>query len=216
MSDDAPDPYAPPKVVEAQAAPLSTAGALAIDVDRKIPRCCLKCAATKKVIRREEQFAVTSPAGRGLSYGGGAVGAAVAAAARHDSSLLVPLILGVVVVGGVLGWILHTSATRVHLSLPLCAPCDHRWTQGVAIRRAVVTMLAAIGAGAILGLAVHSKSLLIGLGVAFVVVLVVAIVAKLPQRFVGVLRLDGRFATLTNVSPEAIALIEKGLPKKQR
>ena len=211
MPDDPQNAYAAPQALAPLPPPAGAGVVLVVDVDKKIPRCCLKCAATKNVVRRQQDFAI-SPAARGLGYGGGAVGAAIAAAARNAPSLLVPLLVGAVFVIGIVAWIFHATATRVHVSLPLCRPCDERWRRGVGIRRVVVTAIAVIGAVAAFGLATHAKPLLVAALVAFVATLVAAVIAKLPPRLVGVQRIDGSFATLTNVSRAAVSFIQRELP----
>jgi hypothetical protein len=208
---DPPNPYDPPNVQPALRTADASRGTLLVDVERKIPPSCLKCGAKEGIVRREQDFSVVSPTARGFGFAGGVAGASVASVLRHDSSLLVP----VLTIGGALvavfSWILHKTATRVHLALPLCGSCNKRWTQGETIRRGLVATLGGVAIALVIGFGTHSTPLLVGAGLALVAAFVVAIPAKLPQRFVGVERLDGRLATLTRVSPEAAVFIETRL-----
>jgi hypothetical protein len=215
--DAPPNPYAPP----ASAPPVPARRAMGagptwvVDADRKIPPVCLKCGTTEGISRRQERFTV-SPAARGVGVTGGAAGAVVANATRHDSDLLLPLIAVIGAVLGIVVWILNTTAKRVELALPLCAACSDRWKTGVVIRRWLLFALGVAAVCLIGGLASHSVPMGVAGGVALFVMIAVAIAAKLPARFVGVQRIEGRVATLTGVSLAAIALLEQGGPPKTK
>jgi hypothetical protein len=217
--DPPPNPYAPPAAPLAAPAPVPARGGAGatyvVDADRKIPPVCLKCGTTAGIVRRQENFAV-SPAARGIGVGGGAVGAVVANATRHDSELMFPLLGFIGAVLAIVVWVLHTTAKRVHLALPLCAACNERWNAGRTIRRWLLVALGVATVCLILGLAFHSLPVGVAGAVALAVMIIVAIPAKLPARFVGVQRIDGTAATLTGVSPAAIALLEEGGPPKKK
>ncbi len=215
---ETPNPYAPPATAPAAPAPALARGAstYAVDVERKLPPVCLKCGATERITRREERFTV-SPAARGIGASGGVIGAVVANATRHDTSLMLPLLVVIGVVLTIVVWVVNKAAKHVHLSLPLCASCDERWRAGVTIRRWLLSALAIAGVCLLLGLAAQSTPVAAAGGALLFVMIVVAFAVKLPLRFVTVQRVDGSLATLGGVSPAAIAALEQGgLPKKAK
>ncbi len=202
-------PYRAPGEVQASGAPLYTfdQDQFLIDTEKKIPLVCLKCAERAGVERRETRLGV-GQGGSAVGAAGGVFGAMIANVARHDPSLFLPLVLGVIAVVAVIAFVMHKNAKRVELSLPLCEHCRRAWDDGETFRGWLLAAITAAGAAVLVGKWAESTDVMIAGGVLFALALAVAIPLRLPKRFITVARLDGSRAYLMRVDagvPAAIA-----------
>jgi len=197
------------------APPRWTAGAtLAIAIAHKIPRVCLKCAATHGIVRRRETFTVGTS---GAAYGavGGLAGAVVVSLVRQDPESFLPVALLLAVGLGVIAWSIQRRATKVTIAVPLCADCDRRWSRGVSLRKGLVAVLAGSSLVGLVGLA--GVPALTGLGgVGFVSAIAIALVARLPNRFLGASRMTSTILHITGVAPEAMDRISERRQRPQQ
>lgn len=196
------------------APPRWAAGAtLAIAIAHKIPRVCLKCAATRGIVRRRETFTVGTS---GAAYGaaGGLAGAVVVSTVRHDPESFLPVAALLVAGVGVIAWSIQKRATKVTIAVPLCEDCDRRWSRGLSLRRLLVVVLAASGLAALTGLVAWPP--LVALGAAgFAGAIAVALVARLPNRFLGASRMTSTILHITGVAPEAMNRVSERLRQPQ-
>ncbi len=148
---------------------------LVVPEGARIPKACLKCGATKGVVRHEQEY-VVGALGKTGPYVGGAIGAGVASVVRNffrgDIALQVLAITVICVAVAVAGFILHRTSHRVALSLPLCE--EHHAQIELARRRRVplIAGLVLALATALGGMAIGSVAVAV-LGLALVVLLVV-------------------------------------------
>lgn len=171
----------------------------------RLPLTCLKCGARNdpkgKVARRKETLLQTDTR-TGIVSGVG--GALVAQAMRSFPDSAAAILVGATVVLAPVVWLLHHKTPRQVVELPLCTSCNARWSQGVFFRRVFVGVLLlglAVGAAVVLGDVVPMKTVAIAGGVAFVLVLVAAVSAKLPARFVTATRIGPQGAWLKGAHP---------------
>jgi hypothetical protein len=190
---------------------------IAVDLDKRLPRVCFKCAATENLVRRPEVLMVTSQSARNTGMVGGAMGAVVASMMRNSKELLVPLlaVLGVAVV--VFSVYTSKTARRVDVAIPLCASCDERWSKAKAARPFLLAALIASALGLLLGMASESKGLLIGAGALFFALCVYAVVAKPAAAYVGATWWEGSRLVLSQVNERTVAMIKNGeVPKRKK
>jgi hypothetical protein len=161
---------------------------LAARVGGRIPKVCLKCGATKEITRRDQDFVLGTAGAMGAS-GGAVIGVAVAASLRsgplRDDPMLQVVIIVVVfaiAIGLALAW--NARQKRVTLALPLCPACNESWNDGLRIRKQLLVGIAAMGVLVLVGIATEAM-LFMGLGmVVFLIVLAVAVGAKIPARMI--------------------------------
>jgi hypothetical protein len=153
----------------------------------RIPKVCLKCGATRGVVRREQAYAVGALA-RSFPLAGGAVGAIVANIARNafrgEPGLQALFLVGVLVVASIFALVVDRTTTKITLALPFCAEHDARLSTALRIRNGV---LATAGGAVLLGLAGMGLSLqpLILVAVALVVLAFgVALATKVRRAWV--------------------------------
>jgi hypothetical protein len=188
--------------------------------DARLPLTCLKCGARNhpkgKVTRRRETL-LQADTRSGIVSGLG--GALVAQAMRSFPQSAGMILLGATVVLAPVVWFLHHKTPRQVVELPLCTSCDARWSQGVIFRRAFVGAMVlglAAGVAAVLGELLPMKTVAVGGGVAFVLVLLAAVTAKLPARFVTATRIGPQGAWLKGVDPAALARLSRDRAEEPR
>lgn len=206
---DASNPYREPGAVSSQLAPLYTfdQGQFVVDLEKKIPPVCLKCAARDHVERRESRLAVGT-GGQAVGALGGIVGAMIANVARNDPSLFLPLVLGALVLVAMIGLIAHYRTRRIDLALPLCSSCRAAWDDGERYRTGLLVGIALSVGLLIFGKWAEMSTAMIAGGGVFVLTLVVAIPLKLPKRFITAAREDGTRVFLVHVDPAVPSAIE--------
>lgn len=186
---------------------------LLVAPEARLPLTCLKCGARNqpkgKVTRRKETL-LQADTRSGIVSGLG--GAMVAQAMRSFPDSAAAILVGATLVLAPLVWLLHHKTPRQVVELPLCTSCNARWSQGVMFRRAFVgamVLLLAVGAVAVLGELLPVKTVAVVGGVAFVLVLLAAVSAKLPARFVTATRIGPQGAWLKGVDAGALARLAK-------
>jgi hypothetical protein len=188
-----------------------------IDLDKPLPRVCFKCSVTSGITRRSEILAVTSNNARNMGMIGGAIGAGIASMLRKNNELVVPM-LGVLAVGVALFTVYTTKTVRrVELAIPLCSPCDERWSKAKSAHPFFVAAFIGSALALLLGLVSESKGLMIAAGVLFFSVCVYAIVTKPVAAYVGAVPLDDSRIILTQVNERTVAMIRNGeVPKRKK
>ncbi len=188
-------------------------GEVLVAPNARLPLTCFKCGARNvpkgKVTRRKETLLQTDTRSGIVSGLGGAM---VAQAMRSFPESAAMILLGATLVLAPVVWVLHHKTPRQAVELPLCASCNARWSQGIFLRRAFLGALLlglALGAACVLGELVPVKTVAVGGGVAFVLVLLGAVSAKLPARFVTATRIGPQGAWLKGVDAGALARLTK-------
>jgi hypothetical protein len=182
----------------------------------RLPGTCLKCGARNdpkgRVIRRRETlYEVNTTTG----LLGGLGGAGIAQAMRMFPDAAATILIGSVVVVTPVLWLMHRRTPHQEVELPLCTSCDARWRQGVLLRRAFAgAMLGGLGLGGAFFYAgtVPLRELAVGGAVAFVLLLLAAVTARLPARFVTASRVRPEAIWLKGV--DAAALSRLGKPRR--
>jgi hypothetical protein len=170
---------------------------LLVPVDARLPKVCLKCGSRHDVVRREHAYPVGTASSSAAGAGSGVVGVVIAQAVRDLDRVVAVAIMSVLVATGLaIAFLVSRGQQKVTIAVPLCTTCDENWTQGETIRTRFLFGL--FGSLAILGLgfALDSAAILTSGGLLMVGVFVVALIARIPQRFV-------HFAKAT---PEAVTL----------
>ncbi len=179
----------------------------------RLPLTCLKCGARNqpkgKVTRRTEMV-LQADTRTGIVSGLG--GAVVAQAMRSFPESAAAILVGATLLLAPVVWMFHRKTPRQVVELPLCNSCNARWSQGVLLRRAfTATMVLGLAAGAVavLGELVPTKTVAVVGGAAFVLVLLSAVVAKLPARFVTATRIGPQGAWLKGAHPDALTRLAR-------
>jgi hypothetical protein len=161
---------------------------LVVPEGARIPKVCVRCGATTNIVRREQTYAMGSAST--TPWLGGAIGAGVAAFARNvfrDRLGLQALFIVVVITAAIVfAVVVHKTARKITLSVPLCPEHD------AAIERATrarIPVLGGIGLGlaiALAGMGVDSMgTVLFGMAL-FGIVLVVALATRMKDAWIPV------------------------------
>lgn len=167
-----------------------------VPIGTRLPKVCLRCGGRRDMTHRTGRYTL---GGLGQSGGavGGAAGAALAPLLRSlDRTLAVGVFATILVVVGGLAWIADQSARKLELELPLCRTCDAAWEEGLSIRKWVLAGMTGSVALLAAGYAMETTALLYAGGVAFGLVILGALAARLPARFVAA----------TTVKPDSVSL----------
>ena len=190
---------------------------IAVDLDQRLPRVCLKCAATDEIVRRPEVLNVVSQSARNMGMVGGVLGAVVASTMRNDKDLLIPLLVVLGVGLAIFSFFANKNARKVDIAIPLCPKCDERWSKAKAARPFFLAAFAGTTLGLVLGMVTESKPLLVGAGVLFVAAMIYAVVTKPAAAFVGATWAEGSKVVLSMVNERTVAMIRNGeVPKRKK
>lgn len=191
-------------------------GGVVVDMRERIPKVCLKCGATKSIVRRVEILTVASQNAATMGMGMGAVGATVAAIARNNRDAAIPVVLAAIAGVTVFAVVMHRGAEKVELELPLCETCNARWDQAKRMQPAVLASIGVAGLLCLVGATTDGQRNLLYAGAAvFALVVVVALALRPGHRLIGASRVEGPMVTLTQISPEAATKIAAKLEKRR-
>ncbi len=185
---------------------MGTFGELVIDTEKRLPAICLKCGASKHIVRRNERL-VAATATQGLGAVGGVCGVMVARAMREDP-VAGAVVLGCSLAGSLaVGYVVHRQAPKADLAIPLCRDCNARWTQGVNVRRAILAIVCAAGVAFAYGFFARDTLGYVVGGALLAVMVIVALAFRLRDRFVFASAIQGTRVVLKGVSDEASKLL---------
>ncbi|MDQ3037885.1 MAG: hypothetical protein M3Y87_36155 [Myxococcota bacterium] len=153
----------------------------------RIPKICVKCGATRDVVRRHQQFAMGHH-GAGAGAAGGVVGAALASSMRgtfrDDPAMMAAVLVGIVGVVSVGAWIAHGATSKLQLDVPLCRTHDAAIDAALQHRTWLLLGLALAGLLGAFGVAVSSVALGITAVAIFALVLVLAYGLGMPKAWI--------------------------------
>lgn len=160
---------------------------LVVPEGARIPKVCLKCGATKEVVRNEQSY-IVSAIGRAGPWVGGAIGAGTASVVRNvfrDDWAMQAIAIGVICVAAAgIGVVVHVGSRKVTLELPLCT--EHDAKLAAARRNRVPFVGGAVLAlsAMLLGMGMESVAVAALGGVLLVVLIVAARAAKMHEAWV--------------------------------
>lgn len=191
-------------------------GGVVVDMRERIPKVCLKCGATKSIVRRVEILTVASQNAATMGMGMGAVGATVAAIARNNRDAAIPVVLAAIAGVTVFAVVMHRGAEKVELELPLCETCNARWNSAKRVQPAFLAGVVIAGLLCLVGWTTDGQRALLYAGaIVFALVIVAALALRPGHRLVGASRVEGPMVTLTQISPEAATKIAARLEKRR-
>lgn len=161
---------------------------LVVPEGARIPKVCLKCGATKAVVRSEQSY-IVSAIGRAGPWVGGAIGAGTASVIRNvfrDDWAMQAIAIGVIcVAAAVIGVVVHVGSRKVTLQLPLCT--EHDAKLAAARRHRVPLVGGAVLAlcAMLLGMGMESVAVAALGGVLLVGLIVAARAAKMHEAWVN-------------------------------
>lgn len=178
--------------------------------ESKLPSVCLKCGARRGITRRSERF---SPPSSWLAWVGAALGMAVASALRSAPQLVPYLLVVVAVAAAVLVRAAKASGAVVVVRVPLCAPCERRWSAGVRYRKRIVAAVAVFGAALVFAMVERAAVVARIAGAGLSITLFVAVSLKLRARFLEPVRVSTHRVALRGVAPDALARLRRRLER---
>jgi len=194
----------------------SKVGGVVVDMRERIPKVCLKCGATKSIVRRVEVLTVASQNAATMGMGMGAVGATVAAIARNNRDAAIPVVLAAIAGVTVFAVVMHRGAEKVELELPLCETCNARWDTAKRLQPAFLGGMLIAGLLCLVAWTTDGqRSLLYAGGILFALLIVVALALRPADRLIGASRVEGPMVTLTRIGPDAATKIAAKLEKRR-